>query len=391
MSTANQQTLVESGAEARPPILEKGSCVPWASQFLRFLDNKREEGELMRHSIDNDPYKWKEIVDPNDDTKTIIEPVKNFERNSRLMNEFDKFVAADGESLTSVYESPSYSRSTQPYYVTHPLFVIDYDDDYQREIQGDAKEDKHLSVMIQDGRMDIQSKNVGYDGNGNMYAGRTNNNQATNTGNGLVQKIKEHEHNVQRIPRTESIPGKTNEQMLLATKDKVGVHLDEEENDFMLDNAYGDNTLEDLNAPVIIMAHIQPTDDKSDTEPTYDTEIISEVNASQIDMINGDYVENNSGQAEHDTNAHDQPFPDFESLINNVQVEAENQRKMNIELKKQKALLQRELETCKEWVKEFEKKRDQFINYFFWVKGYLGKYIKTETVKYKWNVAKVPH
>ncbi|GJR35200.1 hypothetical protein Tco_1210884 [Tanacetum coccineum] len=357
MSTANQQTLVESGAEARPLILEKGSCVPWASQFLRFLDNKREEGELMRHSIDNDPYKWKEIVDPNDDTKTIIKPVKNFERNSRLMNEFDKFVAADGESLTSVYESPSYSRSTQPYYVTHPLFVIDYDDDYQREIQGDAKEDKHSTammnqVMIQDGRMDIQSKNVGYDGNGNMYAGRTNSNQATNTGNGLVQKIKEYEHNVQRIPRTESTLGKTNEQMLLATKDKVGVHLDEEENDFMLDNAYGDNTLEDLNAPVIIMAHIQPTDDKSDTEPTYDTEIIN-------------YVKNNSGQAEHDTNAHDQPFPDFESLINNVQVEAENQCKMNIELKKQKPLLQRELETCKEWVKEFEKKRDQFINYFF--------------------------
>ncbi|GJZ93519.1 retrovirus-related pol polyprotein from transposon TNT 1-94 [Tanacetum coccineum] len=121
--------------------------------------------------------------------------------------------------------------------------------------------------------------------------------------------------NVQRILRTESTPGKTNfqcyncngrghyardcpkprvrdakyfrEQMLLATKDEAGVHLDEEENDFMLVNAYADDTLEELNASVIIMARIQPTDDKSDAELTYDAKLISEVNASQIDMING--------------------------------------------------------------------------------------------------------
>ncbi|GKD27192.1 hypothetical protein Tco_1233406 [Tanacetum coccineum] len=75
--------------------------------------------------------------------------------------------------------------------------------------------------------------------------------------------------------------------MLLATKYEAGVHLDEEDNDFMLVNAYGDDTLEELNESVIMMTRIQPTDDKSDTEPTYDVELISEVNASQIDMING--------------------------------------------------------------------------------------------------------
>ncbi|GJU85100.1 retrovirus-related pol polyprotein from transposon TNT 1-94 [Tanacetum coccineum] len=75
--------------------------------------------------------------------------------------------------------------------------------------------------------------------------------------------------------------------MLLATKDEAGVHLDEEENDFMHNNAYGDNMLEELNATMIMMACIQPTDDKSDAKPTYDDEFISEVNASQIDMVNG--------------------------------------------------------------------------------------------------------
>nr|GFA83213.1 hypothetical protein [Tanacetum cinerariifolium] len=70
------------------------------------------------------------------------------------------------------------------------------------------------------------------------------------------------------------------EHMLLETKNEAGVHLDEEENDFMLDNVYGDNTVEELSVIVIMMEHIQTTDDKLDAEPTYDAELISEVNAS---------------------------------------------------------------------------------------------------------------
>ncbi|GJT29349.1 retrovirus-related pol polyprotein from transposon TNT 1-94 [Tanacetum coccineum] len=232
--------------------------------------------------------------------------------------------------------------------------------------------------------MDIQSKDVGYIGNGNRNAGRQNKNQATNVGNGLVQSIEEYDQNVKRIPRTKSTLGKTNvqcynyndkghyarecpkpivhdskffrDQMLLATKDEAGVHLDDEENDFMLDKAYGDNTFKDLNAAVIMMALIQPTDDKSDAKSTYDSKFISEVNASQIDMINGLLSKSNHEQPKPDTNAHYQYLHDFESMITNVQVEAEKQRLMNIELKKKKTLLQRELETCKERVKQFEHK-----------------------------------
>ncbi|GJY16679.1 retrovirus-related pol polyprotein from transposon TNT 1-94 [Tanacetum coccineum] len=138
------------------------------------------------------------------------------------------------------------------------------------------------------------------------------------------------------------------EQIILATKDEAGVHLDEEENDFMLDNAYGDNTLEELNAKVIMMARIQPTNDKYYAKPTYDEFICEKletiIHTSVDDQIDSDiifddlYVDNNSGQAEHDTNAHDQSLHDFESLIINVQVEAEKQCKMNIELIKQKSV-----------------------------------------------------
>ncbi|GKC68388.1 hypothetical protein Tco_1100986, partial [Tanacetum coccineum] len=127
--------------------------------YLRFLDNKREEGELTWLLFDKGPYKRKEIVDPNNNSQKILEPIKylstedqkqyyadikvmNYilqgipndiynsveafndaqnmwnqikrlmqgtniskqERYSRLMNEFDKFAAKDDESLTSVYE-----------------------------------------------------------------------------------------------------------------------------------------------------------------------------------------------------------------------------------------------------------------------------------------------
>ncbi|GKE58324.1 hypothetical protein Tco_1497509 [Tanacetum coccineum] len=83
MSTANQQTLTESGTERRPSILKKGSSVPWASWFLRFLDNKREEGVLMWNSIDKGPYKRKEISKPNNVEKTMHEPIKDLSTEDR--------------------------------------------------------------------------------------------------------------------------------------------------------------------------------------------------------------------------------------------------------------------------------------------------------------------
>ncbi|GKA52111.1 hypothetical protein Tco_0745307 [Tanacetum coccineum] len=172
-------------------------------------------------------------------------------RHSRLMDEFDRFTAKERESLEYVYErlttlvnimdpskakkadknhdplallahsnassSQSHANSSyspQPYYVTHPSSVVDYEDEYQMKLQGDSQEDKLTTAMmllakaitqkfstptnnrlrtssntrnqavIQDVRVDILTKNVGYGGNGNRNIGRQNRNQAFNTGNG---------------------------------------------------------------------------------------------------------------------------------------------------------------------------------------------------------------
>ncbi|GKE01032.1 hypothetical protein Tco_1389015 [Tanacetum coccineum] len=185
--------------------------------------------------------------------------ISHQERHSRLINEFDKFVAVEGETLTSVYERISTLINVMDRNKVHPPAI--------------AVNTKFLNSL--------QTEWSKY-------------------------SIEEYDHNVQRNPGTESTLGNTNvqcynynekvyyarecpkpkvrdakyfrEQMLLTLKDEAGVYLDDEENDFMLDNAYGNNTLEELNAAVIMMAHIQPTDDKSDAKPTYDAEFISEVN-----------------------------------------------------------------------------------------------------------------
>ncbi|GKB62550.1 hypothetical protein Tco_0918736, partial [Tanacetum coccineum] len=133
--------------------------------------------------------------------------------------------------------------------------------------------------------------------------------------------------------------------------------------------------------------------DNAETEPKYDVEAVSEVNASHINIISSmiskgvhehtnheklktvintsdddqmdcniifddPYVENNGGTVEHDSNAHDQFF-DIKSLVYNVQREAENQQRLNM----QKELLQKELETCKERVKTLEFKSAQCSKY----------------------------
>nr|GEX87793.1 hypothetical protein [Tanacetum cinerariifolium] len=106
--------------------------------------------------------------------------------------------------------------------------------------------------------------------------------------------------------------------------------------------------------------------------PSYDAKAVSKVNAStkvhnqmhhekrkniiqtsdddKIDpniIFDDPYVENNGGTSDHDSNDHDE-YLKIQMLAYDVQREAENQKWLNNKLKKQKILLQKELETCKD-------------------------------------------
>ncbi|GJY16242.1 hypothetical protein Tco_0386664 [Tanacetum coccineum] len=138
MSASNQQTLADSGANERPPMLEKMNYIPWESKFRRFLDNKLKEEEWMWHSVEKGPYVRPMIPDPDDTREQIIEPL------SKMTEINKKQYIADVRS----HANPSYLNSSQPYYVTHPSLVVDYEEDYQGELQGDSQEEKITTAMM---------------------------------------------------------------------------------------------------------------------------------------------------------------------------------------------------------------------------------------------------
>ncbi|GJS34520.1 hypothetical protein Tco_0532902 [Tanacetum coccineum] len=280
MSTVNQQILAESGGLDKPLNFRERKLCAIGKSVLRFLDNKRDKGELMRHSIDKGPYKRKEIPDPNDYTKTILEPLGKMSQQNKnqyyadikvmnyilqgIPNDIYNSVDAckDAQShldsgskgyivqskensknqdplalVANSHASPSYSRSPERYYVTHPSSVIDNDDGYQKEIQGDAQEDKLSTTIMLLARAITQHYSTPTN-NRLRTSSNTRNQDVIQDGRVDIQRnnsIDGYEQNVQRVPRIASTLGKKN--MLLATKDEAGVHLDEEENDFMLDTA----------------------------------------------------------------------------------------------------------------------------------------------------------
>ncbi|GJY88172.1 hypothetical protein Tco_0502800 [Tanacetum coccineum] len=280
--------------------------------------------------------------------------------STQSMDEFDKFAAKEGESLDSVHErlttlvnimdhnnvlsydvlydslvqfephvlaskakkasknhdplaliaysnaSSSHSHanssySLQPYYITHLPSVVDYDDECQGELQGDSQVDKLTTAMmnqavVQDGQVDIQTKNVGYGGNVNKNAGR-NRTQGFNIGNA----VDESNQIIQRKPKVCDAKY-FREQILLAMKDEAGSNLSNEENDFM-------QTL-----------HLEKIWKKLTADHGKHQTIIQTTDDDQIDcniIFDDPFVENNVGTSEHDSTAHAE-YREIQMLAYNV-------------------------------------------------------------------------
>ncbi|GJR73114.1 hypothetical protein Tco_0085479 [Tanacetum coccineum] len=87
MSTSNQQTLSDSGANERPPMLEKGNYIPWERPYVRPM-----------------------IPDPDNTTKKIIEPLskmteinkKQYIADVRVMNYLLQAIHNDIYNLVDV-------------------------------------------------------------------------------------------------------------------------------------------------------------------------------------------------------------------------------------------------------------------------------------------------
>ncbi|GKC78021.1 hypothetical protein Tco_1128795, partial [Tanacetum coccineum] len=159
MSTSKtyQQSLTDAGFETRPPMLERGSYIPWASRFRRYINRKRENRKWLNKALDEGPYQFEMFI-PNNSTVLKLQTAEDLQgdallhydaemelmnlillsipndiynsvdactsakdmwkrverlmrgtiqnkvdRETRFTNEFDQFVAEPGEALVSVY------------------------------------------------------------------------------------------------------------------------------------------------------------------------------------------------------------------------------------------------------------------------------------------------
>ncbi|GJZ20028.1 hypothetical protein Tco_0556618 [Tanacetum coccineum] len=79
-----------------------------------------------------------------------FEPHVNASKAKKATRNRDLFALVANSYTRSLnsHASSSYSHLSQPYYVTHPSSVIDNDDEYQGEIQGEAQKDKLTNAMM---------------------------------------------------------------------------------------------------------------------------------------------------------------------------------------------------------------------------------------------------
>ncbi|GJS34745.1 hypothetical protein Tco_0533127 [Tanacetum coccineum] len=159
MSTSKtyQQSLADAGSETRPPMLERGSYIPWASRFRRYINQKRKNRKCLNKALEEGPYQFEMFI-PNNSTVPKLQTAEDLQRDAllhydaemelmnlillsipndiynsvdactsakdmwkrverlmrgtiqnkvdretRFTNEFDQFVAEPGEALVSVY------------------------------------------------------------------------------------------------------------------------------------------------------------------------------------------------------------------------------------------------------------------------------------------------
>ncbi|GJZ06014.1 hypothetical protein Tco_0539807, partial [Tanacetum coccineum] len=111
MSTSKtyQQSLADAGSETRPPMLERGSYIPWARDALLHYDAEMKLMNLILLSIPNDIYNFVDACTSAKDMWKRVEclmrgTIQNkVDRETHFTNEFDQFVAEPGEAFVSVY------------------------------------------------------------------------------------------------------------------------------------------------------------------------------------------------------------------------------------------------------------------------------------------------
>ncbi|GJQ99311.1 hypothetical protein Tco_0522296 [Tanacetum coccineum] len=85
MSTSKtyQQSLADAGSETRPPMLERGSYIPWASRFRCYINRKRENRKWLNKALDEGPYQFEMFI-PNNSTVLKLQTAEDLQGDALL-------------------------------------------------------------------------------------------------------------------------------------------------------------------------------------------------------------------------------------------------------------------------------------------------------------------
>nr|GEW25912.1 hypothetical protein [Tanacetum cinerariifolium] len=64
-------------------MLERGSYIPWASRFLRYINQKRENRKWLNNALDEGPYQFQMFI-PSDSTIPKLQTAEDLQGDSLL-------------------------------------------------------------------------------------------------------------------------------------------------------------------------------------------------------------------------------------------------------------------------------------------------------------------
>ncbi|GJS84758.1 hypothetical protein Tco_0751299 [Tanacetum coccineum] len=113
-STTHQQSLADAGSMTRPLMLERGSYIPWASRFRRYLNQKRENRKWLNKAINEGPHVFKNFTPEDSQTPRLQteddltgDDLKHYEAKIEAMNLILNSI------LDDIYNSVDASTTTQ--------------------------------------------------------------------------------------------------------------------------------------------------------------------------------------------------------------------------------------------------------------------------------------
>nr|GEV53828.1 integrase, catalytic region, zinc finger, CCHC-type, peptidase aspartic, catalytic [Tanacetum cinerariifolium] len=216
-------------------MLEKGSYIPWASRFRRYINPKRENQKWINKALDEGPYQFQMFV-PSDSTVSKLQTAEDLLGDALL--HYDAEIKLMNLILLSI-----------------PNDIYNYVDAFTSANDMWKMVERLMKGTIQN-KVDRET-----------YFTNEFDQFVTEPEEGLVFVGKG--HYARNCPKPRVRDSKyLMEQILLAKQDKAGVILTDEQNDFLFADASRMEEIKYLSANICLIARIQPTNHSSNVRPS---------------------------------------------------------------------------------------------------------------------------